>query len=224
MKADFENGTKVCSKCKRELPISEFCKNKNRKDGLNCYCRQCVSEYYKNNKEHIRKVEREYRRTEKRRESVKRANDKFINTFGRVGCKRGNSGMMKRDYELTEQQLARRNKNRELKKSKIGRMNPQGVLIWYDGKLDDMILEEYRKAMNREYLAQRRCAIRGYIARKQPSEHFLFDFDLEQMLKDDTYYGAGKDKIYIEKWWDGTIRHWTVNDGIWKRRSERKCP
>lgn len=28
MKADFEKGTKVCSKCKRELPISEFGKNK----------------------------------------------------------------------------------------------------------------------------------------------------------------------------------------------------
>lgn len=24
--------------------------------------------------------------------------------------------------------------------------------------------------------------------------------------------------IYIEKWWDGTIKHWTVNDGIWKNK------
>ena len=22
---------------------------------------------------------------------------------------------------------------------------------------------------------------------------------------------------YITKWWDGEIRHWTVNDGIWKK-------
>lgn len=46
---------------------------------------------------------------------------------------------------------------------------------------------------------------------------FLFDFDLEQMLKDNVYYNYGKCKIYIEKWWDGEIRHWTVNDGIWKK-------
>ena len=30
MKADFEKGTKVCSRCGRELPISEFTKEKNK--------------------------------------------------------------------------------------------------------------------------------------------------------------------------------------------------
>lgn len=29
MKADFEKGTKVCSRCKKELPIEMFSKNKN---------------------------------------------------------------------------------------------------------------------------------------------------------------------------------------------------
>lgn len=43
------------------------------------------------------------------------------------------------------------------------------------------------------------------------------DFDLEQMLKDNTYYCSNGDRIYIEKWWKGTIRHWTVNDGIWRK-------
>ena len=44
MKADFEKGTKVCSRCKRELPISEFNKNKRNKDGIDNKCRQCASE------------------------------------------------------------------------------------------------------------------------------------------------------------------------------------
>lgn len=96
-------------------------------------------------------------------------------------------------------------------------MNPQGVLIWYDGKLDDITSEEYKKIMMREYAIQRACAIRGYVARKQPSEHFLFDFDLEQMLNDNVYYQVGKNKrTYMERWWKGNIRHWTVKDGIWK--------
>lgn len=43
MKADFEKGTKVCSKCKKELPISEFGKNKATKDGLICSCKKCES-------------------------------------------------------------------------------------------------------------------------------------------------------------------------------------
>lgn len=176
MKADFEKGTKVCSRCKRELPVSEFNKDKSKNDGLNYYCRKCITE-----------CDKEY--YNKRRKAIKEKRDKTRNTFGRVGCKRGNTGIVKRDYELTEQQLERRNKNRETQKYKTKRMSPQGVLIWYDGKLDNMT-----------------------------SEHFLFDFDLEQMLKDNVYYKCWKHNIYIEKWWDGTIKHWTVNDGIWKNK------
>lgn len=41
MEADFKKGTKVCSKCGKELPISDFHKNKRRKDGLNSSCKYC---------------------------------------------------------------------------------------------------------------------------------------------------------------------------------------
>lgn len=194
MKADFEKGTKVCSRCKRELPISEFSKDKRSKDGLQCYCKKCSKVTHK-----------VYL-------------DKDTNTFGRIGRKRGNFTIMKRDYELTEQQLERRNKQRERKKYKTKRTNPHGILVWYDGKLNNITTEEYNKIMTREYNIQKDCAIRGYIARKKPSEHFLFDFDLEQMLKDNVYYTSWGNKTYIEKWWDGTIRHWTVNDGVWKNK------
>ena len=77
----------------------------------------------------------------------------------------------------------------------------------------------------REYNRQKGCAIRGYTAKVKPSEHFLFDFDLEQMLKDNVYRTSGNGKCtYITKWWDGTIRHWTVNDGIWKDKRWKQCP
>lgn len=69
--------------------------------------------------------------------------------------------------------------------------------------------------MRLEYNRQVCCAIRGYIGKIQPSEHFVFDFDLEQMLKDKICYSSGG-RRYITKWWKGEIRHWTVNDGIWK--------
>lgn len=36
--------TKICSKCGRELPISEFYKNKQANDGLTCRCRSCQKE------------------------------------------------------------------------------------------------------------------------------------------------------------------------------------
>lgn len=40
--------------------------------------------------------------------------------------------------------------------------------------------------------------------------------DLEQMLNDKCYYKGKNKKYYITKWRKGEIRHWTVNDGIWK--------
>lgn len=205
MMADFEKGTKVCSKCKRKLPITEFYKNKSQKDGLHCCCKDCKIEWT-----------HKYRKTQKGREAHKKNNDKTINTFGRIGRKRGESGMLKRDYELTEEQLQRRNNIRTQKRvNKNKTENTQGVLIWYSGLLDDLTSKEYRKIMIKEYNRQRCCAIRGYIGRTKPSEHFLFDFDLEQMLKDKVYYDSSY-KIHIHKWWKGEIRHWTVNDGVWK--------
>lgn len=47
MKADFEKGTKVCSKCKQELPIEQFNKDSSKSDGLNMQCKDCVAVYRK---------------------------------------------------------------------------------------------------------------------------------------------------------------------------------
>lgn len=197
MKADFEKGTKVCSKCKRELPISEFYKCKTWSDGLDYCCKRCARE--------------------KQKVAGKKYLDKTRNTFGKEKRCRGNSGMLLRDYELTYEQLKRRNKSREQKKCKNRMENVHGLLIWYDGLLNDLSTEEYERIQNRERSRQRLCAIRGYVGRTKPSEHFLFDFDLEQMLKDDVYYEVRSGRKHITKWWDGEIRHWTVNDGIWRK-------
>lgn len=213
MKANFEKGIKICSRCKRKLPIEMFCKNKNRSDRLNIYCKECSKikhkQWYNSDIEHAR-------------ERARNNNDKSRNTFQRKGVARGNRGMLKRDYELTEEQLKRRNKGREYRKhkNKYKCANTQGVLVWYDGNLQDLILEEYHKIMTKEYNRQRCCAIRGYATKVKPSEHFLFDFDLEKMLEDNVCYNYGNGKYkyrrYITKWWKGEIRHWTVNDGVWK--------
>ena len=50
---------KFCSKCKKEKDITEFCRNKSKKDGLNNWCRECINvydgKYYKKNKEKYKK-------------------------------------------------------------------------------------------------------------------------------------------------------------------------
>ena len=48
--------TKKCPKCRRELPLSEFSKNKSRTDGLQCWCKSCRKE---RNKTRDRTTERE---------------------------------------------------------------------------------------------------------------------------------------------------------------------
>lgn len=97
-----------------------------------------------------------------------------------------------------------------------------GTLVWYDEKLNELDSKSYYRIRAREYARQKRCAICGYVAGKKPSEHFLFDFDLEQMLKDSVYMLSGSNNRYITKWWDGEIHHWTVNDGIWKKENSNE--
>lgn len=205
----MEVGTKQCSKCKRILPVSEFYKNKTRKDGLATMCKDCAIEYKK-----------EYCKTSRGKESIRRSEkkycDKKYNTFGRKR-ERGCGGILKRDYELTEKELERREWCRRRRKGRKGKCPEYGVLVWYDGTLNDLTRIEYMKVMSKEYKRQVRCAIRGHVARTEPSEHFLFDFDLEKMLDDNVFINRGCSRLYITKWWEGEIRHWTVNDGIWRK-------
>jgi len=51
---------KTCGKCKEEKPLSEFNKNKNTKDGLCSDCRECKRQYYKENKEKIKRQGAKY--------------------------------------------------------------------------------------------------------------------------------------------------------------------
>lgn len=56
MKADFEKGTKICSRCKKELPIEMFSENGAKSDNLCCYCKQCEKErnkQYRDNRKNI---------------------------------------------------------------------------------------------------------------------------------------------------------------------------
>lgn len=45
--------TKICCRCGRELPFSEFNKDKSRKDGLSNWCKDCYKQYKKERKEEI---------------------------------------------------------------------------------------------------------------------------------------------------------------------------
>lgn len=71
---------KICSRCRRMLPFSEFHKHKRHADGYQTYCRECRSayfqEWYYTNHDRERAKERErYRRNPKRyREATLKSN------------------------------------------------------------------------------------------------------------------------------------------------------
>ena len=147
--------------------------------------------------------------------SRERAN-KYYNTFCRVGNNRGDHGMLKRDYELSDYELEKRNRKRISRNKNVDKRPCYGLLVWYSGDLDNLSSYEYSKQFNKEYMRQKRCAIVGSVGKTKPFENFLFDFDLEKMLEGSVYVSQKNERKYITKWWKGEIRHWTVNDGIWR--------
>ena len=74
MKANFETGLKVCSRCKRELSLDNFYKCKCKSDGLSLRCKDCYKEssdsYYQKNRVKIivKSQERRLNNKDKQRE------------------------------------------------------------------------------------------------------------------------------------------------------------
>jgi hypothetical protein len=53
--------TKKCSKCGEVKPVSEFSKDKNRKDGLQSQCKSCDKQYYQDHREEKKQYDKQYR-------------------------------------------------------------------------------------------------------------------------------------------------------------------
>lgn len=52
--------TKKCSKCGNELPLSEFSKDKSRKDGLQPWCKECKKQWRADNAEARKQYDKQY--------------------------------------------------------------------------------------------------------------------------------------------------------------------
>jgi len=55
-----EETMKTCTKCGRELPLSEFSKDKSRKDGLQLWCKECRKKYYAEHREELLEHQKQY--------------------------------------------------------------------------------------------------------------------------------------------------------------------
>ena len=69
VETEEEVKTKRCPKCERVLPLSDFNKCKSRKDGLDCWCKECKramnAQHYQSNKDAIAKKKADYYQSNK---------------------------------------------------------------------------------------------------------------------------------------------------------------
>jgi 5-methylcytosine-specific restriction endonuclease McrA len=71
-----EEKTKACSKCGEEKPLTEYNKDKRKKDGLRRFCRVCEKAYYRKYREENRGKARTYRKKWKKENREKVRADK----------------------------------------------------------------------------------------------------------------------------------------------------
>lgn len=59
--------TKICSKCKQEKPLSDFHKDRLRKCGYRCQCKDCIKKWQKENRIKLHSYLRQNRRSFKQK-------------------------------------------------------------------------------------------------------------------------------------------------------------
>jgi len=73
-KTDLLKGTRVCSKCKKELEFSFFAKNNKARDGINAWCKECTNEWHRNyfhKSKEYREEKKKYARKRRQLEEIK---------------------------------------------------------------------------------------------------------------------------------------------------------
>lgn len=121
MKADFEKGTKICSKCRRELPIEQFNKDSSKSDGLNIQCKDCVAAYRKSpeGKEVSKRARKKYFQTEKGKECSKKQTQKLQKTeHGKLIYKRAGLKYRKSEQGIQHEKEYRKSESFKIKQEK----------------------------------------------------------------------------------------------------------
>lgn len=143
--------TKQCPKCREIKTVEKFSKDKNCKDGLKCWCNDCIKEYHKEyrqknkekireyrkeNKEKIREYEKKYRK--ENQEHFKEYRKKYLQEHRKEGEEWDKKYYQKNKEKLNEQGKKHYQENRE-----------------YYKEYQKKYLQEHKKERN-EYLKNRR--------------------------------------------------------------------
>jgi len=141
---------KQCTKCKVVKEDTEFHKHKNRKDGLNNWCKECVKQYQEANKEAISKYKKRYRRKNKEAK-LEKAKQYY----------RENKEKRKQYYEENKEAKLEKDKqrykaNKEVKLKQVKQYHKTEALFdTYAHQID--WIEEVRRDPENEELLQVKC-------------------------------------------------------------------
>jgi len=103
---------KICITCKQELPLEQFSKDKTKKDGLQCVCKQCnkqyLKQYYQENSEHFKQYNKQWKQDnpERHKQHVKQLNSSIKPGIYMVKCLLNGDcyiGQSKRPYQRKTQ-------------------------------------------------------------------------------------------------------------------------
>jgi hypothetical protein len=127
--------TKICSKCNIEKELSEFSKDKSKKDGLCSQCKICRNEHFeiykKNNKNKIDKKQKEYRleNIKKSSERNKKYRDNHRNKINKQRRKRRQTDI---NFKILD------NLRRRLSKALKGKINSIKTLGFLDCSIEQL--------------------------------------------------------------------------------------
>jgi len=111
--------TKICTKCKISKPISEFKKDKTKKDGFYPSCKVCVKKRNDDNKESIKKYNKKYHdgHKEERKKWREDNYEKYLETRAKWGDK--NPDYFRNYYQINKDYINKRNTDYQLRRRKI---------------------------------------------------------------------------------------------------------
>lgn len=153
--------TKICSKCKKELPLEKFSKNKCQKDGLCNQCKDCIKENYISDREKNRSKEKEYYLKNKDR----------ISWYSKKRYQRDKEKIKqkRKDYYREKIKNASEESKEEIRKKQREYYNNNKEKIReYQNKWYDEHKEEYRKKHS-EYYFKNKDKVKAY--REKNKEH-----------------------------------------------------
>lgn len=145
--------TKICSKCKEEKDVSEFYKDKKKKDGLTCWCKICSKKHEKENKDRVLIKKKEYyfkniENIKKYRKTYYKNNKEIIktNSINRNKNNKEHKSITDREYYIKNKEkiINRQKEYSKNNKDKILKYRNENIESSFCRKSLERILRDYK--------------------------------------------------------------------------------